>query len=260
MAVQRKYSDWLTLSLFPMHVKRYTLAIMSGSIIEREREGPRRRPAAGGYARGDEKRQRIIEAAVSAFGTHGYERASTRQIAEEAGVNPPALQYYFESKQGLFCACAEHVATQSHAALLPAYEAAAKVAPTDREGATQALLTLLDTLADLLFGPSRMKGWSRFLARGQTEEAGINLLVLRQRLGDALHDNCARLTAIATGLDTDAPANRLRAMSIVGLVTLFHLSQVNMLAFRSFAGFDGGGLALLKDLARRHATAMLAAA
>ena len=57
-----------------------------------------RRTSAGGYARGDETRQRIIEAAIELFGERGFAGASTREIAAMAGVNAPALQYYFENK------------------------------------------------------------------------------------------------------------------------------------------------------------------
>src|SRR5581483_930159 len=69
--------------------------------------GPKRRPLSGGYARGAEQRARIIQAALRVFGEEGYERASTRMIAREAGIQPPALQYYFDSKEGLHRACAE---------------------------------------------------------------------------------------------------------------------------------------------------------
>ena len=61
-----------------------------------------RRPTVGGYTRGDETRQRIIDAAVKLFGEHGFAGASTRDIATAAGVNAPALQYYFENKEGVY--------------------------------------------------------------------------------------------------------------------------------------------------------------
>jgi TetR/AcrR family transcriptional regulator, regulator of cefoperazone and chloramphenicol sensitivity len=72
-----------------------------------------RRPTAGGYVRGDETRLRIIEAAIELFGEHGFDGASTRDIAARAGVNAPALQYYFENKEGVFRACAEHIADET---------------------------------------------------------------------------------------------------------------------------------------------------
>src|SRR3981081_957713 len=63
----------------------------------------------GGYARGEETRARIIAAAMELFGERGYEGASTRDIAASAGVNAPALQYYFDNKEGVYLAWAEQI-------------------------------------------------------------------------------------------------------------------------------------------------------
>src|SRR6201994_488927 len=63
----------------------------------------------GGYARGEETRARIVTAALRMFGERGFEAASTRDIATLAGVNAPALQYYFDNKEGLYLACVEHI-------------------------------------------------------------------------------------------------------------------------------------------------------
>src|ERR1700754_2298391 len=90
-----------------------------------------RRPAAGGYARGDETRLRIIEAAIELFGERGFESASTREIAARAGVNAPALQYYFENKEGVYRACAEHLADEAWTTFGPVIEHAEDVVRTD---------------------------------------------------------------------------------------------------------------------------------
>ena len=63
----------------------------------------------GGYARGEETRARIVTAALRMFGERGFDGASTRDIATSAGVNAPALQYYFDNKEGVYLACAEHI-------------------------------------------------------------------------------------------------------------------------------------------------------
>src|ERR1700747_1053947 len=68
-----------------------------------------RHTAEGGYARGEETRARIVAAALRMFGERGFEAASTRDIATIAGVNAPALQYYFDNKEGLYLACVEHI-------------------------------------------------------------------------------------------------------------------------------------------------------
>src|SRR5471032_1050528 len=92
-----------------------------------------RRPSAGGYVRGDETRLRIIEAAIESFGEHGFEGASTRDIAARAGVNAPALQYYFENKEGVSRACAECLADRGRGTLEPVVAHAAEVLSKDSD-------------------------------------------------------------------------------------------------------------------------------
>ncbi|HEX7816221.1 CerR family C-terminal domain-containing protein [Dyella sp.] len=90
-----------------------------------------RRSPAGGYARGEETRQRIIDAAIQLFGAHGFDGASTRDIAAAAGVNAPSLQYYFESKEGLYKACAQHITDELQARYAPAMKHASEVLKGD---------------------------------------------------------------------------------------------------------------------------------
>jgi len=47
-------------------------------------------------------RDRIIEAAALEFAEHGYEGASTRNVAIQAGVQHPLVVYHFKSKEGLW--------------------------------------------------------------------------------------------------------------------------------------------------------------
>ncbi len=49
-----------------------------------------------------DKRGAILEAAEKLFSELGYEGASTRQIAKEAGANMAMINYYFGSKEGVF--------------------------------------------------------------------------------------------------------------------------------------------------------------
>ncbi|MEA2815035.1 MAG: TetR/AcrR family transcriptional regulator, regulator of cefoperazone and chloramphenicol, partial [Rhodospirillaceae bacterium] len=78
----------------------------------------RGRPAT--QARGEDTRRRILETALDLFAAQGYEGASTRQIAEGAGVNLPAIQYYFGNKEGLYRAIIDDITadTDRHMAAL----------------------------------------------------------------------------------------------------------------------------------------------
>ncbi len=58
-------------------------------------------------------------AAIETFASVGYEAAHTRLIAERAGIKLPAIAYYFGSKEGLFRAVIEHIATQFEQRMAP---------------------------------------------------------------------------------------------------------------------------------------------
>jgi AcrR family transcriptional regulator len=62
--------------------------------------------SAEGSASGN-RRRRILEAAIHAFATGGFEGASTREIAEAAGVTDPLLFYHFKSKADLYYAAVQ---------------------------------------------------------------------------------------------------------------------------------------------------------
>jgi TetR/AcrR family transcriptional regulator len=62
--------------------------------------------------RAAEARARILDAALSAFSAHGLAGARTEQIAAAAGVNKALLYYYFDSKEKLYLAALEMVATR----------------------------------------------------------------------------------------------------------------------------------------------------
>lgn len=58
----------------------------------------------GAYAKGVVKREEILEAALAVVASHGYRKASVREIAEAAGLSPAGLLHYFGTKEELFVA------------------------------------------------------------------------------------------------------------------------------------------------------------
>lgn len=56
---------------------------------------------------GEATRARILFAARQRFASDGYERATIRAIASDAGIDPSLVMRYFSNKQGLFVAAAE---------------------------------------------------------------------------------------------------------------------------------------------------------
>lgn len=84
--------------------------------MEDKRDKPRR---------SERTRAAILASARERFAADGYERATIRSIAADAGVDPALVMRYFGSKEGLFAAAAEFDLR------LPDYAAV----PRDRAGA-----------------------------------------------------------------------------------------------------------------------------
>lgn len=57
--------------------------------------------------RGDEVRERILEAALECFGAFGYEGTPTRAVAERANVTHTLVLYHYQSKEQLWLATME---------------------------------------------------------------------------------------------------------------------------------------------------------
>src|SRR5215213_4355645 len=54
-----------------------------------------------------QREERMLDAALRNFGARGFRSASMDEIARDSGITKPLLYHYFESKEGLYQACAE---------------------------------------------------------------------------------------------------------------------------------------------------------
>ena len=89
--------------------------------------GPRRRRARSGRRAGDSgTREAILEAARLRFAEHGYDGATIRGIAADAGVDPALVHHFYGTKEKLFAAAMRLPAVPSEVigAALARYEGA----------------------------------------------------------------------------------------------------------------------------------------
>jgi len=77
--------------------------------------------AAGGSDRSAETRARILDAAVQEFSANGLAGARMDQIASVAGVNKALLYYHFDSKDNLYGAALEMIATRTRDATMATF-------------------------------------------------------------------------------------------------------------------------------------------
>lgn len=214
-----------------------------------------RHPSEGGYARGDETRRRIIDAAIRLFGERGYEGASTRDIAKLAGVNAPALQYYFDNKEGVYRACAEHIAESVWQHFRPALEAAqaALDANADRETLIEAFNVLLDALADHLLASYDAQERRLFIAHEQAGHGPSMLFdIMDRNVKTCMRDVSAALLGRLTGTPAKDPLTLIRVMTLRGQLMVFHIAHKSTLTSLGWDSIDAERLALLKNTVREQ--------
>src|SRR5580692_5532170 len=208
---------------------------------------PRRKPS-GGYARGEETRQRIISTALDVFGTLGFEEASTRAIADRAGVNLAALHYYFAGKDGLYQACAEHIAAYGEQIVGP-FLAQLETTLADphltRRQLRARLRDLLDGFADLLVSPRDPPTWVAFVLREQMNPTAA-YAALHQRVSGRLIGTVATLVGRLIDRPADAEETILRTLAMLGPLVIFRRARGVALLALGWPDFSGDRLTQIK--------------
>ena len=216
--------------------------------------GPKRQSREGGYARGAETREQIIQAAFEVFSEEGYLGASTRLIAARAGVNPPALQYYFDSKEGLHEACGRWVLERMRGGFAPVLEEAREaLASGRRKTVIEALQNLLERMADLTMPRSHEEAWRRFFGRSKTEASGPPAFALIEReLTVPVKSMVIALVAQAMGVEKEDERARIRALLVLGQLWGVCEGADQTLQDLGWPDFAGDRAARIQELLREH--------
>lgn len=213
-----------------------------------------------GYPRGDETRARIIGAALKLFGERGFAGASTRDIASSAGVNAPALQYYFDNKEGVYLACVEHMMSHIWEYLSGAVAAAEQVLAREAsdEELIDAFCAIQGQLAEFMFTSQEASEWRLFMARQQAgagPPAGFR--IVHERLSKRMSSVTAALVGRLIGRPANDDETLIRTMALNGQLTVFQVARRSALTALNWDAIDAGRLAILKRVIREQTSALL---
>ncbi len=192
------------------------------------------RPA--GYRKGDETRGRLLAVALAEFGANGFAATTTRRIADKAGVNLPALAYYFGGKEGLYLACAEDIVARWRAGVGDVAEEAAQALTTPiapGEAAAQ-LKRVMATLARFLLSSGEDAHRTVFVQR-EIASPGPAFEILYEGLWRPGIELAAALIARTLGSREGGDA-RLRAVMMISSLT--GLVQGQDIVARAIRGGD----------------------
>jgi TetR/AcrR family transcriptional regulator len=190
---------------------------LTGSVKDppAEPKVPVRRPR-NNQKRGDDVRERVLQAALECFGVFGFEGTSTRAVAERAGVSHTLVLYHFGSKDDLW--------TATMAGALDGYitSVAENLDNADGRPAAEVLKRFIEQFV-------RLSAEFPQIHRIMTMEGNQNTARLHWLINNYLRDHFARVrdvikTAQNDGAVRDCDAARLYYYIIGGGGTLFTLS------------------------------------
>jgi len=168
-------------------------------------------------------RQKLIDAGLEIFGTYNLEGATTRQLAEHAGVNQAAIPYYFGGKEGLYFAVIEHLFSTNFAVIGPvviALQAELASKKPTREEALALLKKLLNTMLERILARKASSTWARIIMREQMQPTQAFSLIYEKGIR-RVHEAVAMLLAIIL---EKKPTDRrviLRSHMVVGQILIF---------------------------------------
>jgi len=179
--------------------------------------------SSGQDARSVRTKAQLIEAAIAVFGAAGYDGASTRALAKEAGANLAAIPYHFGGKRELYLAAAQVIADYARdrfAEVIELLDGSAAADPGRCLG--EALAHLLEIVVE----NAEPHSWTSFLARCVYENDEAYALIHETAVAP-LVDRLSLTAAMLADRDLDSEAIRLHISAIVtGIVSLRFLRGI----------------------------------
>jgi AcrR family transcriptional regulator len=192
---------------------------------------PAQRSAKSAYRSAD-TRERLLRAGLEAFGVHGYEGVSTRQLANLAGVNLAAIPYHFGGKEGMYLAVAEDIAERIGERIRGQAEAIGADLESGRRLSQKRLLghlqDLLEALAGILLGSPDAYLWAGIILREQMYPTAAFDILYQNAIGRVHAILSLIISRLLQRPDGD-PDCTLRAHAVIGEVVIFRAARAAIL-------------------------------
>ncbi|WP_410209955.1 CerR family C-terminal domain-containing protein [Aquirhabdus sp.] len=212
--------------------------------------------------RGDVARKSLLEAGLKIYSEVGYEKASTRQIAQEAGVNIAAIPYYFGSKEGLYFAVIDTIIDYYKSTLgvwMTQVHDALQAPDIDRTELSALLERFLRQVAHsvLEHNPKRDQ-ISLIYSREQLDPTSAFNQLYKGFVCD-FHETIAVVVARILGREQVTSDIRIIAQTLMGQITVFKSSRRAILLNMGWSQYDEANIAEIEQIVISQARAILQA-
>lgn len=209
--------------------------------------------SSGHALRSSETRSRMINAAIETFGEYGYEGASTRTLADRAGVNLSAIPYHFGGKRELYMAAAQSIADYSRKRIDPIVADLEDVNGADPAGRIDAALS---RFFHFIVGGPEPEAWGPFFVRCEYD-ADDAFRILHETLVARFERALTKIVAETIGCNGSDKGLRMRVAVV--LSTIVNLRALRNMTLNSLGWdrFTPGRLAQLDRTIRQFAMSQL---
>jgi TetR/AcrR family transcriptional regulator, regulator of cefoperazone and chloramphenicol sensitivity len=200
------------------------------------------------FSSGDARR-RLIDAGCEIFGLYNLEGATTRQIAESAGVNQAAIAYYFGGKEGLYEAVIHHFVATKFEFIRPVLVEVQQrlgAGQATRHDALELLKRLLFAFLETVLTQGAHSTWARIVMREQMQPTPAFDFLYEQAVR-RMHETVSKLMGIILGRPETEPMVVLRSHMVVGQVLIFLSGQETIKRRLSLQSYSESEVAVIKE-------------
>lgn len=196
----------------------------------------------------NDTRDRLLQAALAAFGHRDFDAVSVREIVERAGANLAAVSYHFGGKQGLYLATAAFLADAMQQRLAPTLDEIAGLATqADPTEAAKLLGRLIHRLAGSLLIDPLGDDAAGFILREQHQPTDA-FDILYERLMLPIQQTFASLVARTLGDGApDARSLTLITHALTGQIIGFRMARETALRRLGQRAFDTADVEQIAD-------------
>ena len=203
---------------------------------------------------------RLLESAMNTFGRCGYDAATTRMIAKEAGVNISAIPYYFNGKKGLYHAVVKHAADLIAGQIAETREEMTKqsyIAPLSQEQAVNLLEKFINQLISFIVGSPKAHRVARIILREQMYPTDAYDLIFNGFMSCSI-DAIANLVMTISN-NTSKKIATLRTIALIGQVLAFRVTRETVVRALDMHGYNQDETEEIRTIIIEHTRSILLA-
>lgn len=179
-----------------------------------------------------EAKEKLLDAAIELFGSHGYEGTSLRAVEQKVKQGTGSITHHFGDKQGLYAAAAEAVTSDLQQTVAPPLEEIERELDGGKLTSKEQLACMQRLLSALAIRLAQGDAKSRCAAQIflHEQQATTTARPLHQQVYTPIQKACCRLLGRYLGKNPENKDIILHSYMLVGMAMSFHATRDMLLS------------------------------